>query len=68
MIEVDFIRLGFVLMGDGTLRAPSGQRRHARARAGLLLHRIILLVGAVATCIIHRAALKITQKEAKPWA
>jgi hypothetical protein len=55
-------------MGDGTLRAPSGSVVTLAPVRDFYCIEIILPAGPVGTCIIHRAALEITQKEAKPWA
>jgi hypothetical protein len=64
MTEVDFIRLGFVLTGDGTLRAPGGSR--VTQSGGAFCKLSIMLApdagGKRIECYVPRVALKISKE------
>jgi hypothetical protein len=65
MTEVDFIRLGFVLTGDGTLRAPGGS--HVTLYIGGAFCKLSIMLapdagGKRIECYVPRVALKISKE------
>lgn len=56
----DLVAIGFVV-NDGMLQAPTGSAVTVAPAGDFYCIEITLSIGAVATCTIHRTALKVTR-------
>jgi hypothetical protein len=65
MTEFDFVKLGFALMGDGTLRAPAGSRLTLVIEGAFVKLSLALANGNSIETWISRSALKIKGAEVK---